>query len=132
MTDNREKRLSELKKHLMERNHPPETIDYTFTKYFQPRLDKKKDLEKIIFTRTFNLNHVINLSKFTRSLENIRNNELKQCFQNETVQLATRQPKKILTKAKFDENPLPSPFNEVRFFLCNDFIFMWTWIFQAV
>ena len=122
MTDNREKRLSELKKHLMERNHPPETIDYTFTKYFQ----------KIIFTRTFNLNHVINLSKFTRSLENIRNNELEQCFQNETVQLATRQPKKILTKAKFDENPLPSPFNEVRFFLCNVCIFMWTWIFQAV
>ena len=29
----------------------------------------------------FNPNHVINLSKFTCSLENIRSNELKQCFQ---------------------------------------------------
>ena len=36
-----------------------------------------------------------------------------------TVQLATRQPKnlrKILTKAKFEENPLPSPVKEVGFF----------------
>ena len=46
VTDNREKRLSELKKHLIERNHSPEVIDYTFTKCFQPKLDKNKDLEK--------------------------------------------------------------------------------------
>ena len=39
VTDNREKRLSELKKHLIERNHPPDTIDYTCTKCFQPKLD---------------------------------------------------------------------------------------------
>ena len=81
------------KKHLIERNHPSEIIDYTLTKCFQPKLDKNKDLEKLIFTRTFNPNHVINLNKVTRSLENIRSDELKQCFQNKTVQLATRQPK---------------------------------------
>ena len=92
VTDNRETRFSELKKHLIERNHPPQIIDYTFTKCFQPKLDKNEDLEKIIFTRAFNPNHVINLNKLTRSLENIRSNELKQCFQNKTVQLATRQP----------------------------------------
>ena len=63
VTDNREKRLSELKKHLIERNHPPEIIDYTFTKCFQPKQDKNKDFEKIIFTRTFKPNHVINLYK---------------------------------------------------------------------
>ena len=40
VTDHREKRLSELKKHLSERNHPPEIIDYTFTKCFQPQLNK--------------------------------------------------------------------------------------------
>ena len=89
---------------LLKKNHPPEIIDYTFTKCFQAKLDKNKDLEKIIFTKTFNPNHVINLNKLTRSFENIRSNELKQCFQNKAVQLATRQPKnlrKILTKAKF-------------------------------
>ena len=73
-------------------------------------------------TRTFNSNHVINLSKFIRSLENIRSNELKQCFQNKTVQLATRQPKnvqKILTKANFEENPLFPPVKKVGYFLYN-------------
>ena len=96
VTDNRETRLSKLKKQLIERNHPPEIIDYTFTKCFQPKLDKDKDLEKIIFTRIFNPNNVINLNKLNRSLENIRSNELKQCFRNKTVQLATRQPKNLL------------------------------------
>ena len=57
--------------------------------------------------RTFNPNHVINLNKLTHSLENIRSNELKQCFQNKAVKVATRKAKnvrKILTKAEF--NPL--------------------------
>ena len=84
ITDNREKRLSELKKHLIERNHPPEIIDYTFTKCFQPKLDKNKDLEKIILTRTFSPNRVISLNKLIRGLGNIRSNELKECFQNKT------------------------------------------------
>ena len=106
--DNKEKGLSGFKKQFIERNHPPELIDYTFTK-FHPKLDKNKDLEKTIFSRTLNRNHVINLSKFTRSIDNIRINELKQCFQNKIVQLATRQPKKlrkILAKANFEENHL--------------------------
>ena len=47
VTDNRETRFSELKKHLIERNHLNEIIDYAFTKSFQPKLDKNKDLEKI-------------------------------------------------------------------------------------
>ena len=74
------------------------------TKCFQPKLDINKGIE-FFFTKTFNPNHVINFNKLTSSLENIRSNELKQCFQNKTVQLATRQPKnlrKILTKAKFE------------------------------
>ena len=75
VTDNRETRLSELKKHILERNHPHEIIDYAFMKYFQPKLDKNKDLEKIMFTRTFNPNHVINLNKLTHSLVNIKCNE---------------------------------------------------------
>ena len=43
VTNNRKKRLSELKIHLIEINHPPEIVD---CKYFQPNLDKNKDLEK--------------------------------------------------------------------------------------
>ena len=87
---------------------------YIFSKYI------------LIFTKTFNPNHFINLNKFTRSLENVRSSELMQCFQIKTVQVATRQPKilrKILTKAKFEENTLPPPVKEVGFFPCNDCIY---------
>ena len=38
-TDNKEKRLSKLEKHLVERNHPPEIIGYTFTKCFRVLLN---------------------------------------------------------------------------------------------
>ena len=56
VTANREKRLNELKKHLIERSHSYETIDYTFTKCFQPKLDKNKDLKKKFLARTLNPN----------------------------------------------------------------------------
>ena len=42
------------------------------------------------------------------------------------AQLETGQPKnlgKILTKAKFEENPLPPRVKEVVFFHCNDCIY---------
>ena len=133
VTDNKEKRLSGLKKQLIERNHPPELIDYTFAK-FQSKLDKNKDLEKIIFSRTLNRNHVINLSKFTRSIDNIRSNELKQCFQNKIAQLATRQPKnlqKILAKANFEENHLFLLLKKLDF-LSAMILLSQVWIIQAV
>ena len=58
VTNNGENSFSELKRHLFERNQPPEIIDYTFTKCFRLKLDKNKDLWKIIFTRSFNSVHV--------------------------------------------------------------------------
>ena len=63
---------------------------------------------------------------FTHSLENIRSNELKQCFQNKTVQLGNTQSKnlqKILTKAKFEVNPLPPPVKKGVMILSNDSIY---------
>ena len=49
ISDNREKRLSELKKHLIERNHPSEIIDYAFTKFFQQKLKQKQGFRKKYF-----------------------------------------------------------------------------------
>ena len=79
-----------------------------------------------MFSGTFNLNHFIKLSKFARSLENIKSNERRQYFQNKTVELTTGQPKnlrKILIKAKFEEHCPPPPAKEIEFFLCNDYIY---------
>ena len=94
-------------------------------------LEQKADLSRIrkyvkLKCVIFNPNHVINLDKLTYSPENIRSNELKQCFQNKIAQLATRQPKnlrKILTKAKFEENPLLPLVKEAGFSLCSDSIY---------
>ena len=44
-------RLSEPQKYIIERNHLSEIIDYTFTKCFEPKLDKKEDLEKNNFVK---------------------------------------------------------------------------------
>ena len=75
------------------------------------KVRQKQGLEKVISTRVFNPNPVINLNKLTRSLKNIRSNKLKQCFQNKRGQLAIRQPKilrKILTKANLKKTSTPS------------------------
>ena len=65
VSNNREKRLKEL---IFKRNHPLKIIDYLFTKWFQPKLDKDEDLENIIFTGILNPSHGIYLNKLNRSL----------------------------------------------------------------
>ena len=50
-------KIKQTQKHLnklIERNHPPKTINYAFTKCFQSKLDKNKDLKKRVFTKIFN------------------------------------------------------------------------------
>ena len=49
-----------------------------------------KITEKLVFRKNNfykdpNPSHLINFSKFTRSLENIRSNELKQCFKDKIL-----------------------------------------------
>ena len=70
---------------------------------YSTKTKQKQKIRKIVFARTVNPNHVINLSKLTGCPENI-SNDLKQCVQNKTAHLTTRQPKtlrKNLTKEKF-------------------------------
>ena len=43
------------------------------------KIRQNKDLENTTFARIFNPNHVKNLIKFIRRLENLRSNELKKC-----------------------------------------------------
>ena len=98
-------------------------------KFYHCRICVTDFMEGGLFTRTFNPSHVINSNKLTRSLKNIRSNESKQCFQNKTIQLVTREPKtiqlvtrepknllKYLIKAKFEENPLTLVSKKLDFF----------------
>ena len=93
--------------------------DFREEAFLSTKNRQQQEFKNIFFTRAFNPSHVINSNKFTRSLKNIRSNESKQCFQNKTIQLVTREPKnllKYLSKAKFEENPLTPPLKEVGFF----------------
>ena len=69
------KEITHLKKFIL---HLPNAFNQNLAK-------KKKNLEETYFTKTFNPNHVIELSKITRILENKKSNDIKRCFQNKTV-----------------------------------------------
>ena len=56
---------------------------------YSTKTKQKQKIRKIVFAKTVNPNHVINLSKLTGCPENI-SNDLKQCVQNKTAHLATR------------------------------------------
>ena len=72
VSNNKEDRLNKLKEHLLDRKHPQHIIDYSFTKIFQPKFQTENS-DNIMFIRTYNPNHNINLKKFYRCLERIKN-----------------------------------------------------------
>ena len=107
-TDNRDYRLEELRQNLLRRNHPQKIINYSFTKSFQPKNNKKENIEIITFSRAYNPNHNFNYNRFNNCLNNINNRELREPFSNKKLLLTTRQPKnlkKMLVTAKFDFHP---------------------------
>ena len=118
VTNNREKRLKELKGHLPDRKHPQHIIDYSFRKIFQRKFQTENN-DSIWFIRTYNLKHNINFKKFHSCLDKIKNKELKTCFQRNKVLLSTKQPpnlRKLLTAAKFERIPIPKQIKQVGFF----------------
>ena len=62
VTNKRENRLKELKRHLLDRKHPQHIIGYSFTKMFQPKFQTKNN-DSITFIRIYNPNHTINFKK---------------------------------------------------------------------
>ena len=75
----RENWLKELKEHLLDRKHPQQVIDYSFTKIFQPKFQIENN-DSITFIRTYNLNHNISFKKSHSFLDKIKNKELKTSF----------------------------------------------------
>ena len=71
VTDNTNKRLQELKSHLLKRKHPKKIIDYSFRKLFQPRKHENNDKNVITFTRSYNHNHQFSFNKFRNCIKHI-------------------------------------------------------------
>ena len=126
VTDNRDYRLEELRQNLLKRNHPEKTINYSFTKSFQPKNNKEENKEIITFPRTYNPNHNFNYNRFNNCLNKINNCQLRETFSNKKVLLTTRQPKnlkKMLVTAKFDLHPELPNRKPSGLFSCTDCIY---------
>ena len=124
-TDNIYSRLQELQGYLLKRYHPENIIDYSFTKFFQPRKHENND-KNVIFTRTYNPNHQFSFNKFKNCIKNTTNRELQKAFNDKKILLTTRQPKKLrnlLVRAKFETKTIPKSAKLTGLFLCSNCVY---------
>ena len=84
VTNNRENQSKKLKEHLLDRKHPQRITEDSFTKIFSPNVQTENN-DSITFIKTYNRKHNISLKKTHSCLDNIKNKELKTCFQKEKV-----------------------------------------------
>ena len=87
------------------------------------------------FIRTYNANHNINFKTFHICLDNIKNKQLKTCFQKKKVLLSTRQPPhlcKLLNTAKLGRLLIPKQIKQVRFFLARTASIMKMFFFKII
>ena len=134
VTNNREKRVKELKEHLLDRKHPQNIIDCSFTKIFHLKFQTENN-ESITFIRTYNPKHNINFKKFRSCLDKIKIKELKTCFQKKKILLSTRQPsnlRKLLTTGKFERLPMPKQIKQVGFLSLRELHLSYKWLFYRV
>ena len=84
MTNNREKRLTELKVHLLDRKHSQLIIGESFTKMFQSKFQTENN-GNITFITIYNTNHKTKLKKFRSCLDTIKSKELKPAFKKKII-----------------------------------------------
>ena len=106
VSKDRDKRIIELKNQLLARDYPVSSINYAFSKVFQP---KKEHCENIIvFMSTYNPCHVYDHRKIKCCLDNLRTSDMKQAFGQHKVILGTRQPRSLrsfLVSSRFSWDP---------------------------
>lgn len=102
-------RLEELKFHLMERGHPEPTINFAFSKIFQPKISNPSDSSDIlVFTETFNPRHQFDHKIVSTLLDSVTGQEMKKAFSNCKIIMGSRQPKCLrnhLIHSKFSSVP---------------------------
>ena len=122
VSHNRQNRLNELHKHLIDRDHPNDVIKYSMSKIFQPtQRDNNKELTPFIYT--FNPNHCFNRETIKDCLKKSNHPKIKRVFSKSNVVIATRQPKnlkKMLTRAKFELSPIIIPQKPAGLYPCGN------------
>ena len=106
VSENRGKRLDELKYRLMNRDHPEDVIKTALVKLFQPENKSKSD--QITFVHTYNPGHRFEQETIVDCLKQSNHYRILEVFNDTEVVVGTRQPnnlRKILTKARFELVP---------------------------
>ena len=106
-TENRSSQLADLRTHLIKCEHPDAVIDDAFEKIMSP-MEKAKNQDCIVFTRTFNPTQSPNFNKIHSCLSTLRNTEVVKAFGKKSTLCTTRQAKKLkqlLVKSKFQLTP---------------------------
>ena len=106
VSQNRDRRLDELKQRLWNRDHPKEVVETSLMKLFQP--ENNRSDEQITFVHTYNPGHRFERRTVRESLKQTNHFRILRVFGETEVVMATRQPKNlrlILTKSRFDLIP---------------------------
>lgn len=107
VSENRQDCLDTLKKHLVARGHPLGSINYAFSKVFQPRKEKQ-DKNVIVFTSTYNSKHRYQRSIIKDITKDLQSRKLQGVFGDTSVIMGTRQPsslRDLLVRSKFSLKP---------------------------
>ena len=105
----RDKRLNELRSQLLDRDYPRSSIDYAFSKVFQPKREQFENI--IVFTSTHNPSHVYNSRVISGCLDKLKTPDMQHTFGQHKVVHGTRQPKSLrsfLVRSRFVRDP-PTP-----------------------
>ena len=102
-----DKRLNELKGHLISCSHPEQSINYAFSKIYLPKSAPEGDIP-LVFTSTHNPSHRFDSRVIKTILKDVSGDQMKKAFSNHRVVLGTRQPKNLrnlLTRSRFSSHP---------------------------
>ena len=119
VSGDREKRLDELKQHLIMRDYPVSVINRSFLKVFQPKREEKSDI--LVCTTTYNPCHLYNQDVIRKCLKNPKTDRFAEVFEDFKVVLGTRQPRSLrsfVTKSRFSLNAPLGSTREVGLFHC--------------
>ena len=121
---NKDIRIEKLKDDLKNRGHPIDVINQSLEKLFTPHIQTCRDNEDLItFIHTHNPNHSFNRNRIINCLNNIQDQKLQDAFKHKKILLTTRNTrnlKQILTKAKFEVEPIIRQPIIYGLFPCND------------
>ena len=120
VSENRDSCLETLKQQLIMRDHPVESINYAFSKVFQPKRQPSDNNNIVVFTSTYNPKHRYDKRVIKNITRNITSGVMREVFGETKIIMGTRQPpalRDMLTSSKFSLKPIKR--KKIGLFFCG-------------